>query len=61
MSDVKKPTDDARDDSIMSEEELESVSGGCQFGNETMYPKIGETILQIPPLIDPIAPSNTLA
>jgi bacteriocin-like protein len=39
------------DASVMNDEELESVSGGCQWG-DTMYPKLTVTE-PIIPLIDP--------
>jgi hypothetical protein len=52
MSSEKNTTDAQNDDdSIMSREELESVSGGCEWGNETMYPKPNDTLFPFPPPI----------
>jgi len=42
MSDEKKPSEPERDDQEATDEELESVSGGCQWGNETMTPKLSD-------------------
>lgn len=65
MSNDKKPTDEQRDDdSIMSDEELESVSGGCQWGNETSFPKLPDGTFKLPPItpmpITPIDPTIEL-
>ena len=59
MSDSIKPQEDPRDDSLLSEEELEAVSGGCQQGNDTTGPKIPTTETQYP-TTDPFAPYTIL-
>ena len=52
MSDKQKPNDDERDDeSLMTDEELESVAGGCQIGPNTSGPKFPDTLL--PPTTPP--------
>lgn len=45
MSDKKKPNEDEREDeSLMTDEELESVAGGCQIGPDTSGPKFPDTL-----------------
>jgi hypothetical protein len=43
---------DQADDSVMNDEELESVAGGCQWG-DTMFPKFPGTEPTIPTLPGP--------